>query len=225
MGAPRLYDDNVFINCPFDKEYRPIFDALVFAVFDCGFNPRCALEFPGSGGVRIDNIVSLIKECKYGIHDISRTELDDDWGLPRFNMPLELGLFLGAMKLGTKQQKNKGCLILDRDQYRYQKFISDISGQDIQTHGNSAGTAIKKVRNWLNAMPETSEENLPGGDKISERYEAFRTDLPDICEELDLKPEELTFDDIVFLVSAWVQEIPGWRVHRSSKKEAFPESG
>ncbi len=216
MGASRRYDSSVFINCPFDDEYRPLFYALVFAVFDCGFNPRCALEFPGSGGVRIDNIVSLVKECKYGIHDISRTELDEDWELPRFNMPLELGIFLGAMKLGTGRQLQKGCLILDRERYRYQKFISDISGQDIQAHGDSTETAIKKVRNWLNAMPETSEVNLPGGDKISERYEAFKRDLPDLCEEIHLKPSELTFDDIVYLVSGWQQETPWRPIHPTS---------
>src|SRR5262249_5963635 len=30
--------------------------------------------------------------CKYGIHDISRTEVTSASGLPRFNMPLELGV-------------------------------------------------------------------------------------------------------------------------------------
>ena len=38
------YNDNVFLNCPFDAAYKQLFDALVFAVHDCGFIPRCALE-------------------------------------------------------------------------------------------------------------------------------------------------------------------------------------
>lgn len=38
------YNDNVFINCPFDSAYKPLFDAIVFAVHDCGFVARCALE-------------------------------------------------------------------------------------------------------------------------------------------------------------------------------------
>ena len=37
------YDENVFINCPFDGEYQPLFRALVFAVQICGFVPRSAL--------------------------------------------------------------------------------------------------------------------------------------------------------------------------------------
>jgi hypothetical protein len=43
-------------------------------------------------------IFKLIEGCQFGIHDISRTELDTDSQLPRFNMPLELGMFLGAQR-------------------------------------------------------------------------------------------------------------------------------
>lgn len=81
---------NVFINCPFDEEYKPIFYSIVFAVFDCGFNPRCALEVIDAAQVRIDKINNIIEECTFGFHDISRTELDNEFNLPRFNMPLEL---------------------------------------------------------------------------------------------------------------------------------------
>lgn len=96
-GGPR-YDVSVFINCPFDDDYRPLFYAVVFAVYDCGLVPRCSLEVSNAGNVRIHKIVSLIKDCRWGIHDLSRTELNPN-GLPRFNMPLELGIFLGAQRL------------------------------------------------------------------------------------------------------------------------------
>ena len=48
------YNDNVFINCPFDPAYKPLFDATVFAVHDCGFIPRCALEEEDASQVRIE---------------------------------------------------------------------------------------------------------------------------------------------------------------------------
>jgi hypothetical protein len=35
--------------------------------------------------VRIENLYDLIRECRFGIHDTSRTELDPDNKLPRFN--------------------------------------------------------------------------------------------------------------------------------------------
>jgi hypothetical protein len=46
------YSRQVFINCPFDPAYRPIRDGIVFAVFDCGFQPRSALEIEDSSEVR-----------------------------------------------------------------------------------------------------------------------------------------------------------------------------
>ena len=38
----------MFINCPFDAQYKPFFEAIVFAIFHCGFRPRCALEIDDS---------------------------------------------------------------------------------------------------------------------------------------------------------------------------------
>ena len=53
------FEDSVFINCPFDSEYRAIFFALVFAVHDCGYIARCALEVDDSGLAR-----PVIWSCK-----------------------------------------------------------------------------------------------------------------------------------------------------------------
>ena len=48
--GPR-FADCVFVNCPFDAEYWPIFEAIVFGILDCGFTPRSALEFRGSTAI------------------------------------------------------------------------------------------------------------------------------------------------------------------------------
>lgn len=37
MGT--AYHQSVFINCPFDLQYQPLFEAIVFAVSNCGFIP------------------------------------------------------------------------------------------------------------------------------------------------------------------------------------------
>lgn len=89
------YENSVFINCPFDETYTPILRAIIFAVYRCGFVPRSALEADNGLQNRLHKIQSVIAGCHYGIHDISRTELNEN-GLPRFNMPFELGLFFGA---------------------------------------------------------------------------------------------------------------------------------
>ncbi len=130
---------SVFINCPFDKKYQPLLDAIVFCVAACGFVPRCTLELTDAGEVRIENIYRLIALCNHGIHDISRTEVEDQpYRLPRFNMPLEFGIFLGAKRFEGRSSR-KRCLIMDRAPYRYKRFISDIGGQDIKAHDTKPG--------------------------------------------------------------------------------------
>lgn len=197
------YNDNVFINCPFDAKYKSLFDAMVFAVHDCGFIPRCALEDDDASEVRIDKIYHIIADCRYGIHDISRTELDRDSDLPRFNMPLELGIFLGAKRFGVEEQKRKKCLVLDREQYRYQQFISDIAGQDIQAHNNSSREVITRVRNWLRTA--SRRETIPSGSIIWERYEEFTEKLPQTAREARLIAEELIFNDYTWMVAQWLE--------------------
>ena len=106
---------NVFINAPFDPRHTAMFQAIVFAVYDCGFVVRCALEQEDASQVRIEKIYQIISDCGLGIHDISLTTLDRTTRLPRFNMPLELGLFLGCKRFGGPRQQQKNCLILDTE--------------------------------------------------------------------------------------------------------------
>jgi hypothetical protein len=112
------YASQVFLNVPFDIKYKKLLAALVFAVHECGLVARCAMERDDGGEVRLSKIFDIIRECRFGIHDLSRTTLDTTNRLPRFNMPLELGVFLGARRFGATAQRKKTCLILDRDRYR-----------------------------------------------------------------------------------------------------------
>jgi hypothetical protein len=80
---------------------------LIFAIHDCGFIARTTLEDEEATEVRIQKLYQLIAESKYGIHDISRTDLDRKNKLPRFNMPLELGIFLGAKRYGKARHRDK----------------------------------------------------------------------------------------------------------------------
>lgn len=202
MKNPK-YSDKVFLNCPFDSKYTPIFRAIIFTVFDCGYYPCCAMEEDNGAHVRIEKIYRLIKECKYGIHDISRTTLDRKTKLPRFNMPLELGIFLGAKKYGSRSDKNKNCLILDKDKFRFQIFLSDISGQDIRSHGDDPNNAIEPVRNWLSSASRRS--TIPGAMEIRKRYRKFQKDLPMMCKELKLGVSKLTYNEYATIASEWLK--------------------
>lgn len=176
---------------------------MVFTIIECGQQPRCSLEVEDSSDVRIDKIASIISQCQYGVHDLSRTELDKTNALPRFNMPLELGLFLGDMKFGGKAHRLKNCLIMDKEEYRYNIFCSDISGQDIKIHNNKEEVLSKIVRNWLRSCPINRNSQLPSGSIIYNRYKHFNKDLPKICDELNLREEEFNFIDLTNVIIAW----------------------
>jgi len=198
------FEYSVFINCPFDDAYKPLFEAVVFAVHDCGYLARCALEVADASQVRIEKILEIISECRFGIHDISRTELDPVTNLPRFNMPFELGVFVGAKRFGTGKHQHKTSLILDVERYRYQRFLSDIAGQDIVAHEGDPLKAIRAVRDWLSAASPTSLQ-IPGGAVVAHRYASFRDDLPGMCARLRLQVYELTFNEYVLQVEEWLK--------------------
>lgn len=203
LFSDSTYDENVFINCPFDRNYAPIFDAIIFSIFDCGFRPVCARERMNSGQMRLDKIADFIRDSRFSIHDLSRTEVDERTSLPRFNMPLELGMALGCAKYGEGRQREKSLLVMDKRRYRYHKFISDLSGQDIAEHRNDPLRAMKVVRDWLRA--ESGYSDIPGAEYIGARFRAFKRDLPQIARLAHLNPGNLTYVDYCFVISEWLK--------------------
>jgi len=201
LVAAKLSADDVFINCPFDTEFAPTFRALVFTIFACGFRPRSARELDDGGQTRIDKLYALIEACRYGIHDLSRTELDDDNNLPRFNMPLELGIFLGAKRYGNEAQREKRAVILDIEQYRYQKFISDLAGMDIHEHGGRPDAAVKETRDWL---ANVSRRQLPSAAKTVRLYNEFEAELPALAAALEFDPKRIPYIDFERMVVGWL---------------------
>ena len=200
-----MKETDVFINCPFSSDYNEQFWAIIFTVIRSGFDPRCAREADDAGENRFDKICRIIAECSFGIHDISNTCLDAQTQLPRFNMPLELGLFLGARRFGTRKQAVKRTLILDIDPHRYLAFISDIRGQDISAYDGTPSSLIGRVAAWLRDI--AGQDHLPGGMAIAGEFYNFREDLPDMCRQRQLALDELTFLDFKRLATAWIEAV------------------
>lgn len=201
MRSPTPYNQSVFINCPFDAAYRPLFDAIVFAVRDCGLVARSAQEVVDAGEVRIDKIRRLIRDSRFGVHDISRTELTTN--LPRFNMPLELGLFMGAKAFGNRRQQQKVMLVFERRPYLYRRYCSDIAGQDVVPHYGNSALAIVAVRDWL--CSHHANKPMSSGTVIATRFKKFRRELPLICRELRLDSLALTFTDYTAVLVHWLK--------------------
>lgn len=200
--APRGYSRSVFINAPFSADRRALFDAIIFSVQACGFLPRCALEFDNAGQFRLDKIRDLIRDCQLGVHDISFMDLDGD--VPRFNMPFELGLFLGAAHFADGWTRRKACTILDTEQFRYQRALSDIAGQDIRAHGLDPRRALAEVRDWLSHHTRRAEPVI-GAAAIWRLYQEFEADLPVQASATGLVVDDLTFKERRYLASEWLE--------------------
>lgn len=67
------FENNVFINCPFDKEYSPLLRALTFTLLYLELEPNLSQTL-SSSSIRINQIKQHIKQCKFSIHDLSRSK-------------------------------------------------------------------------------------------------------------------------------------------------------
>ncbi|HEU4833509.1 MAG TPA: hypothetical protein VFS90_03800 [Pyrinomonadaceae bacterium] len=206
--APHDYARSVFINCPFDKDYEPLSRAIVFAIRDLNLKPRSAMHVSDGGQPRINKILELIENCKFSIHDICRTELDPVNGLPRFNMPFELGLDLGCKRYRISDQEDKLLLILDTERDRYRTFLSDIAGQDIANHNGSVEAVISIVRDWLRPYLNPSAVTTQSGRIIYRRYKVFQVELPAYCEDLRWDFDNLSFADFSWAAYDWIKNNP-----------------
>ncbi len=143
------FERSVFINCPFDEDFAPILQAILFVVVLFGLEPRLATERSDSGETRLTKIRELIEQSRYSIHDLSRCQARRKGEMFRLNMPFELGMDWGCRQYYGNGRETKRFLILEEKPYRFQAALSDISGCDIETHGGNFERAIAKVRNWV----------------------------------------------------------------------------
>lgn len=180
---------NVFINAPFDKAYEPLFEALLFTVMACGYRVRCALEVDDSGDIRLDKLVGLIRESPRSVHDLSRIELGEN-ELPRFNMPFELGLALGAKRFGGASRRNDRIKIMVEEPYRLPAYLSDLGGNDPDAHHREPQRVIRIIRNFLQRTPAGGM--IAGPTKLAVDFDRFKAGLADKARTIDFEPEELS---------------------------------
>ena len=189
-GTDDSFDGKIFVNCPFDEAYRPLLMATIFSVQYMGMQPMLALDSQDSGEVRFHKILELVRTCRYGIHDLSRCRAQKEGEFYRLNMPLELGLDLGARYFGSGRLLTKRCLVMETEKYRYQKALSDIGGSDIQAHQDSAEEVAKIIREWL--VTESTPPWRPPPSEIISRFEDFMAAEHERMMALGWKHKEVT---------------------------------
>lgn len=197
-----MNNKNVFINCPFDNDYFPLLKSLLFTIIYLDFNPLIS-ETKNSGESRLEKIIEMMTNSLYSIHDISRIEVKKG-AYPRFNMPFECGIDFGIKKSNISFS-NKQILILEKEQYRYKQYISDISGNDIEAHNNSSQEIMSKVRNWFRKKDKNVVQHI----NIWVAYSDFISNYDDLLNEWKLDPDDINaipFTETIDMMKEWIKD-------------------
>ncbi|QTN18845.1 hypothetical protein HZ989_11435 [Brevundimonas sp. AJA228-03] len=202
------FETNVFINCPFDNDYKSLLRPVVFCIYRLGFQPRIASERLDGNEPRIEKIIELIEGSKYGIHDLSRIKARKAGELFRLNMPLELGLDLGCKRFGGAPWSEKKCLIMETERYRYQAALSDLSSSDVVAHGNQPLEAFTAVRDWLD---QEARLDADGPARLWDQFTDFMADNDDALVARGFSRRDidrLPISTLMRSMEAWVAAHP-----------------
>jgi hypothetical protein len=201
------FENNVFINCPFDNEYFTLLRPLLFTIIYCGYNPRIALERFDSAEIRLDKIKQLIDESILSIHDLSKIKSTKKNEYYRLNMPFEIGLDLGCkLYHSDTKYRNKRSLILEKEKYSYQKALSDISNSDVKCHSGEPEELVFEVRNWFS---ELGCQNLVSGSTIWDDYNFFYTDFYDKRTKQGFRDKDIDkmpIREFTTFIEAWLSD-------------------
>ena len=132
--------ESVFLNIPYDKQFEDLYLAYIVGLTQLGLRVNATLAVPNQG--RLESIIQLIEESDFSIHDLSRIELSE--GIPRFNMPVELGLALYRSHIAKGRHR---VFVFETKSYRAQRSTSDINGIDPQIHGRTPKGVMAGLRN------------------------------------------------------------------------------
>lgn len=176
MRKSQKPSDRVFLNIPYDDKFNRLFLAYISGITAFGLVPRATLEISSSSR-RLDRILSVIDDCRYSIHDLSRVELDAKAPrTPRFNMPFELGLSVAHEK--SFRRKTHEWFVCESQRYRLAKSLSDLNGTDPFIHD---GTIEGVFRELCNIFSTT--ERRPSIQQMWVIYRATREGMPVVMRQ------------------------------------------
>lgn len=164
---------SVFLNIPYDRNFESLFLAYTAGLVSFGLIPRPSLAVENGKG-RLHKILTLIEECPYSVHDLSRIQLSKASRLPRFNMPLELGI---ALHRSYKEPTKHNVLIFEEKAYRLQQSTSDLNAYDAHIHQGSETTLLKRIRDAF--QRESQKRTIP---EMLRLLEELKQRLPALME-------------------------------------------
>ncbi len=199
----RVREEDVFLNIPYDARFENLLLAYIAGISAFGFAPRATLEIP-FGQRRLDRILSLIRQSRYSIHDLSRVQLDRSAPpTPRFNMPFELGL---TVALERSAHPNHSWIVCETVPHRIKKSLSDLDGTDAYIHG---GTVAGVFRELGNAFVGSSRQ--PSVTEMSQIYRLLRVHFRSVLKKAGAKDafNARVFKELCVRASTAADELAG----------------
>jgi hypothetical protein len=172
---PKDFGISVFINCPFDEDYKSLLRPMLFTLVDARLVPRLASEKSDSLEHRLEKIVRLIQMCRYSIHDLSRLKAAKAKELFRMNMPFELGIDYGCRRIAKNYLSTKRSVIFESRRYDIQKALSDLNGVDVKSHNNDPERTVQALQHWL--IETVGLRDLDSPSAIWNDFTKFRYDF------------------------------------------------
>ena len=178
-AKPRVREEDVFLNIPYDARFENLLLAYIAGISAFGFAPRATLEIP-FGQRRLDRILSLIRQSRYSIHDLSRVQLDRKAPpTPRFNMPFELGL---TVALERSAHPNHSWIVCETVPHRIKKSLSDLDGTDAYIHGGTVAGVFRELGNAF-----VGSRRQPTVTEMSQIYRLLRVHFRSVLKRAGAK--------------------------------------
>jgi hypothetical protein len=165
----------VFLNYPFQDDFEPFENAILFGVIAAGLLPVCAKDLSAPDRPRLDMLVDIIVNCHYSIHDFSKFKGEGDKNYARFNMPIEMGMAL-FHALST-QRKDHRCAFFVPTPNEYKQFASDLAGLDAKLYSGDENTLLSMVYEWLRQVVPPMLINSQPSIEIQKRYSSFKNKI------------------------------------------------
>lgn len=183
-GKKRI--ESVFLNIPYDNAFEELYLAYIVGLTQLGLRVNATLAVPNQG--RLDTIIQLIEESDFSIHDLSRIEASH--GVPRFNMPVELGLALYRSHITKGKHR---VFIFESNPYPTQRSTSDVNGIDPQIHHGTPKGLMGGLRNILRQPGDVT--TVP---EMLASYRAVKRKLPEFRRNSGGKSlfESVVFQDL-----------------------------
>jgi hypothetical protein len=186
--------------------FERLYLAYIVGITQLGLRINAALAVPNQG--RLATIINLIERSDFSIHDLSRIEASR--GVPRFNMPVELGLALYRSHVANGKHR---VFIFESRRYRAQQSTSDVNSIDPQIHGGTAKGLMAGLRNIFRQAGDVT--TVP---EMLTSYRAVKRKLPELRRNAGGKSlfEAAVFQDITVAALVESEKLLGRRAGADS---------